>query len=196
MKKIFSMAIILLSMASISYAEPTPAIKYLMNKPVSLFDWGVHHIDEHLKVMHITFYLDADELKLRTAQLKTTVGYDWADNRITINSNTDGVSFVMDEKEAAKKLCREIVKKIRVELMVDADNPSITPSSTFTVDNFFSHSGYKLQDEPERLAEELLTIIDISTSLRYWGKTDDMKGLAHQINCKTPLMSKEAYYSK
>lgn len=196
MKRIIALAMLFVSMACASYSEPTPAIKYLMNKPVSLFDWGVHHIDEHLKSMHVTFFLDADESKLKTTQLRTTAGYDWAENRIYIDSNPDGVSFVMDEKEAARKLCAEIVKKIRVELMIDALNPSLTPSSTFTVDNFFSHSGYRLEDEPERLVEELLSIIEIRTSLQYWAKTDDTKGRAPKISCRTPLMSKEAYYSE
>lgn len=196
MKRVFSAVVVLLSIASVSYAEPTPAIKYLMSKPLSLMDWGLHHLDEHLKDMYISFYLDTDESKLKTAQLKTTVDYNWEKNRIVINSNPAGVSFVMGAKEPARKLCSEIVKKIRAELKIDSENPAVTPESSFAVDKFFSHSGYRLPDEPKKLVDELLSIIEINTSLSYWAKTDNASGKASQLSCKTPLMSNEAHYSR
>jgi len=192
MTRIIAALMVFISTASIALAEPTPGVRYLMDKPVSLFDWGVHHIDEHLKDMHITFFLDSGETEFKTDRLKTSVDYDPDANRIYIESNPGGVSFVMGDEKAARKLCGEIVKKIRVELDMDAENPSVTGTA---VDKFFSHSGYSLPDKPAGLAKELLGIIEIKTTLQYWAESDSAKVRAPQISCRTPLLSKRAYYS-
>jgi len=193
MTKIIAALMVLVSTASIALAEPTPGVRYLMDKPVSLFDWGVHHIDEHLKDMHITFFLDSDETEFKTDRLKTSVDYNPDANLIYIESNPGGVSFVMGDEKAAKKLCGEIVKKIRVELDVDPENPSVTSTA---VDKFFSHSGYSLPDAPPGLARELLGIIEIKTTLQYWAESDSAKVRAPQLRCATPLMNNHARYSK
>lgn len=58
-------------------AEPTRSISYLMNEPMTLFDWGLHQVSTDL---------DGLPLEKNGPKVLVTSSYDWNKNRIDIRA--------------------------------------------------------------------------------------------------------------
>ena len=69
--KILLLLLVLLGLVPICNAEPSPAVQYLMNEPVTLFDWGMIRLYDYL-VDYTTHYLKTNSVQ----DIYCTVRYD------------------------------------------------------------------------------------------------------------------------
>jgi len=93
MKIIIAVFLLLLASFQISHAEPTKAVTYLINEPVSMLDWGLYKLKEELDV-HAW-----DRINNSTPSAHAT--YDWNSNRIRIIFS---YYFTIDSKEELPKI--------------------------------------------------------------------------------------------
>ena len=152
---------VLLGLASMSHAEPSPSVRYLMKEPVSLFDWGIVRLYEYLDE-YTTHYLKTSSVQ----DIYSTVSYDSSKNNIIIsvvvtrqaeqaNESPDAV------RSSSRKICKTVIQTLRREFLTDSDRHVRRSSGMY---RFFGHIGFKGKDEPIGSFEEIekITVINVS----------------------------------
>ena len=170
---ILSVLIILLFVPSVN-AEPTNTIKYLMNEPVSMLDWGIKCLNENLKVNPYSSH----PLQINKIFPDARAFYNWDLNRITITlTYFDPDNSIPDmEEDKLKKIVKEKTNifKLRVKNLLL---------------NCFTHSGYQSQNHPVNLTEEIQKVVSIESSVTL------LKTKRNSLRGKSPLMSSEIFWS-
>jgi hypothetical protein len=176
----------LIACPSLCNAEPSPAVRYLMNEPVTLFDWGIVRLYEYVDGFANHY------LQTRLVQdIYSTVTYDAPGNKILI-------SFVVTRKpdaakesagmvqDSSKRICRTIIQEMRREFFVER-NWQVRRSSG--IYRFFAHVGTRGQKEPLDSFEEIENITVLKVSV--YSHKDPGKLILHG---ETPLMGKRITY--
>lgn len=186
--RIFLLALSLVALSSMGWAEPSPMVRYLMKEPVTLFDWGIIRLYE---------YVDGfakDYLKNNAVQdIYSTVTYDSLSNNILI-------TFVVTQKPvpkgqasqseatSPKNICMAIVQAMRREFLADR-NPLLRRSSG--IYRFFGHVGFRGEKEPLDAFEEIENITLIRVSV--YSARDPGRLILH---AESPLMGKEVNFGQ
>lgn len=119
----FRLALLLLTLCcgKTVLAEPSSDISTLMNRQISLLDWGLFRLEQSLnETDHDVF-----------------VSYGWDENEITIGTISDPHSKI-ESMEIAKRDCDEIFSDFDAKLLIwDGEDFSFCQ-----ICNFFTHNGY------------------------------------------------------
>ena len=159
-------------------AEPTPAVQYLMNEPVSMLDWGLYRMEEKIKK-----YFDFPDFPKGGNPWVFEFNYNWDSNRIMIS-----VGIVRELDSPAKDQCRNVISAIRGYALgnfwegVKGDPQK---NGSFLA-KCFSHSGYTKTDIPEGLLKEIDQIIEIQVAVldKSIGGSKGIKPIAVEIHAK------------
>ncbi len=183
MKRVLLFAI-LFATTTTGNTEPTPAVRYLINEPVTLFDLGMLRLDEDFS--NLAKRDSASELNLNATVI---VKYWWHENRISIGMHM--FSNKVESVQSRKNFCKEGIAWIKHFLGVDAQTgkPLYKPlyrASSSNLVGYFSHIGFSTKSEPKNIAAELDTITELSVSL--FTKPSDL------TKCKSALLSKEVLF--
>ena len=142
MKRVLLFAI-LFATTTTGNTEPTPAVRYLMNEPVTLFDLGMLRLEQLFGSFTVPVH----------------VTYQWKENRIAIDvflpSN-------METKSVQKVRCKKVITGIKNILMVNAQTGKPFSFSHSLLPELFSHVGFTSTDKPKNVAAELDTITEVS----------------------------------
>lgn len=136
-------AIIFLLFVGICNAEPDSKVKYLMDEPVSMFDFGLFRLEMLFREHLIGDY-------------ESEVSYNWDRNLIEIK-NEPGTTEILKNKNEAKNWCKLYISSVRAVMTL--------PQYDF----FFTHYGYARKNRPENLYNHFRKIIEISTLVLYKG---------------------------
>lgn len=145
MRTLFTIFFALFS--SHAVAEPPPAMQTLMERPLSLFDWGMFRLGEQLKRANTDAY---------------PVYGEWDDHKIFIVT-----SIFLESKTTAgiKAECEKVFSENDRALMIFEGADSMPKFCFFC--SFFGHSGYsteKITKAQEKMKESLYYRVDnIST---------------------------------
>ena len=177
----------LLGFASICSAEPSPSVQYLMNEPVTLFDWGIIRLYDYVDE-YATHYL-----KTKTVQdIYGTVRYDLFRNKIVISfvitRNPDSKHASPDSAQtSSKNICRSIIQEMRREFFADRNDEVRRSSGIY---RFFAHVGARGYKEPLGCYEEIekMTVIQVSV----YSHKDPGRLILH---AESPLMGNEISFS-
>jgi hypothetical protein len=184
--KIFLILLLALGSACVSNADPSPSIRYLMNEPVTLFDWGIlrlyDYMDEYTK-----HYLTTHSVR----DIYSTVRYDYVHNNILISlvvtrhapQATETPSSV---KKASRDICRSITQTLRREFLTDREAHVRRSSGIY---RFFGHIGFKGDQEPINAFEEIERITVISVSV--YSEKDPGRLI---VLSESPLMGQEIVF--
>ena len=104
-------------------AEPSSGVSALMNRPMSMLDWGMYRLQKEL------------EASVR----RTYVNYSWDNNEILV-SNYSGLSSKVSSMEEAKQNCDKTFAAWDVELMIDDGKDRL--SSYCSVCSYFKNNGF------------------------------------------------------
>ena len=159
-------------------AEPTPAIKYLMQEPVSMLDWGLQRLENNL--YRNSGILTKHDGNLFEPEPVIRADYDWDKNRIQIF-----VKLTLDAK-VKKTPPRMSAVRSHIEFLVAYLRGTLT---MMPYDAFFRHKGFRSKESPENLAGELVETTDILVSVR-----DNRQNILS--SCKAPLSGQEIFWSK
>jgi hypothetical protein len=141
-KKIALATVIFFSTIGFCTAEPASTVKYLMNKPVSLFDYGILRMQEDLKFRAASAY----KIK-HQAPSYLSVLYDAKSNKIVMYLLYTIYKKNVDEIENRMK---DIVETMRAIF------------GPYYIETFFNHQGYVLHGEPKKkIGRNLERIIEI-----------------------------------
>ena len=144
--KIGALALTVLILPIAVCAEPSPAIQKLMNEPASLFDLGMHNLNDHL-----AYAFPAKGINV------TVANYDYSRNRIRISR-----SETLDSgQDFAKSICETYAQEIKGALGVhDGDKLILN-----TIGSFFAHDGYENKKTPKNIGIEIRNITEIEVIL-------------------------------
>lgn len=158
-----------------SMAEPTANIQYLMNEPVSMFDWGIYRLDKYFEDIHID---GAQSIFYWT-------DYDWSKNIINLNFTIETNTKSRDE---AKEIGKSLINKVRHSLGVDPDMGKPYGGNSRLYE-YFSHNSSKDNKEPKGIESELekITVIEVLV-IAGEGK----KGL----KCQAPLLGTKIMFEE
>jgi hypothetical protein len=152
---------LVLALASISAADPSPSVRYLMKEPVTLFDWGIVRLYEYLDG-YTTHYLKTNAVQ----DIYSTVSYDTSRNNILITIVVTREAQQAEEppgivRSRCKEICRDITRALRREFLTGRDRHVRRSSGIY---RFFGHVGFKGKDEPPDAYDEIekITLINVS----------------------------------
>lgn len=117
--------------ASLSAAEPSSEVRTLMDRKLTMFDWGMFELKQQLTI----------------ADIDATVGYVWDENQVRITVWNFDVGAAPKTMEQTKSDCEEVFAKIDEELWIKNGADRITEFCTFC--NYFSHNGWTSEDLKE-----------------------------------------------
>ena len=174
MKRVLLFAI-LFATTTTGNTEPTPAVRHLMNEPVTLFDLGMLRLEQIFSNFKVA---DAKEAFV-------TVVYMWETNRISIHA------FVTPNKaefvQGPKIRCKALITELKTNLFVNPlTSKPVYRSSRLR--ELFSHVGFTSTDEPKNVAAELDTITELSVSI--------VSEPEASTTCKSALLSKEILFTE
>ena len=196
------MTTVLVVASSECRAEPTPAVNYLMNTPVSMFDFGISHLEAKLN----------DTLRSNGYKGLASVVYQWNTNKISINlfPTVQGKKYTLtpspgvfldfeplnltNEKEA-KEQCKYFVAIVRDHLGINTrtGKPLATEKEPLSLLQLYfsrAHAGYIHKAEPKNLFGEIDNITEISVSIGYHVSEIDRK----LVHARAPLHGTEVLF--
>jgi hypothetical protein len=136
-------------------AEPTPSIQFLMREPVSMMDWGIKNIEDHLH-SHRALFIQREKTLFEPVPTVTVV-YNWEENQIQI-------SIGLRTSEQFQKTSQGISDiRSHVEWVVKYLRGSLTMKP---YDAFFRHNGFRSKDSPQNLESELMGLTELVVSVR------------------------------
>ena len=132
MKHILLTIFLILGATAVS-AEPSSGISILMDRPMSLFDWGMYRMGKSLKEV------DASAFVL----------YDWDSNKIMVVSD-EGIPDLVSSMEEAKTNCNERFAKWDSHLAIRHGKDMW---SYCEVCSMFAHTGYSFSKHDEAIKD-------------------------------------------
>ena len=182
----------------ICLAEPSAPVRYLMDEPVSMLEWGMFRLSEALtNDKEPTYHCIKQILKehdLCIVAPYVRVSYDWDSNRLRIKTLVFEKSQPQEiSKEKKKEICKLVIKEHKNYLGVNFETGKpISPLGEAWPDSilesFFTHEGFKSTREPENLYKELDNITELI--IQYI----PVKG--KKLHCEAPLLGTDILFSE
>lgn len=181
-------ALLFLAFADICPAEPTAPIKYLMNEPVSMLDWGIYRMGNALRTAG---YLDFLEINAMRPNIHAR--YEPSFNSIVIEVTSPIIEDVESRKKA-KEWCSSVIELSRVNLGINKVTGKASSAQGSHIRNFFQSQGYQKTDQPESLGNELDKITELIVFAKFREK--GAKASPRTIRCNAPLLGTEVMFSE
>jgi hypothetical protein len=159
-----------LLLAQVAVAEPDTALRFLMNEPVSMLDWGFKNIEDHLTRNQEV--LTANEKELLKKAVSVSVDYDWSRDAIRIS-----IGLCLSEKMQKTPMTLADVKE-HVIFIVRYLRGGLTMNP---YDAFFRHKGFRHREAPEDLGNQLSAVTELTVTVR--DKDSNILSM-----CRAPLM--------
>ena len=181
---------VLLGFSVSSYAEPSKAVSYLMNEPMTMFEWGMYRLERSVDGLNV------EEFDLINFQ-SWGVDYNWDRNRLVLKFAAYPKQKSLN-KLPAKELCKELIWTVRWRFGVLKNDANLSNADregtleTLGPSMFFKHTGFESKGRPDNLTEEIHNIIIIRVTIRT-GK-DDKAPYTSILACECPLTGKQILY--
>lgn len=175
-------AVALLAVAtSAAVAEPSRIPKYLMNEPISMFDWGIYKADKKLESFKTFGNL------FSIYYMGGSASYEWDSDRILIQ--------VLFQGTGSEAECTENLKKAKGAFANFKWNENEQQKAAReALEALFSHEGgYTSASQPRDIGEQLVNITYLE-AIVYTKSAKDT--LVPKIKCRTNFKSKEISVSK
>jgi len=118
------LTIFLMFFASLSAAEPSSEVQTLMNRKLTIFDWGMFELKQ----------------QLRSSDINASVGYNWDENKVNISVWNFNFSEDRNTMEQTKSACEEVFAKIDEVLWIQNGTDRAKEYCNFC--SYFSHNGW------------------------------------------------------
>ena len=169
----------LLAWITTASAEPSSVVRFLMNQPVSVFDYGLIQLEEQFAEQH--FYGIA-----KPVPLNTHAAYDWNANRIYLSFRIM-IEEVNVSQSVLKDICESSIWHARTILGVGPDTGKLEDEVALGM--LFEPRSFTVKDAPHNVNEELSAIIDLRSTV----STSDPKSKA--VRCRGRLLNRETMFS-
>ena len=136
-------------------AEPTPPIQFLMQESVSMMDWGMKNIEDHL-YRHRTLLIESGK-SLFEPEPTIAVVYGWEENQIQISIGLRTCEQLQKTSQGLSDI------RSHVEWVIKYLRGSLTMKP---YDAFFRHRGFRSKESPQDLESELASLTELIVSVR------------------------------
>ena len=159
-----------------SIAEPGPIGRWLMGEPLSLWDKGMFEANEAARRAATFVGSHRGELAWGSAS------YNWNNNEIDLFFNVQG--FRDDPThEKCNELRRYFIGHVAAGAHFMHDEEQSRARVQHTIDEWFSHYGYRDKQRDEELAEKITRILFVRVNL--WSK-------GGTVTCRDRILSSDA----
>lgn len=164
-------------LASTAQAEPSRVPTWLMNEPMSLFDWGMYKTDQHMRER-----LKAVDITFSAKYFHASAQYDWKENRIKLNA-----MFTGDASAVTDAACIEHIKKAKAAFLNYAwEAKEQIQEAPGVMATLFSHEGsYQSKGQPKDVGEQLANIAVMEVVMM----STSSSGFTPQSKCSSSLTS-------
>ncbi len=166
---------ILIIVAPVVRSEPGPIGQWLMNEPLTLFDWGIYRINKEIQktvnVVNRDFFKYDLEKSPNDSPVYGGVYYDWDNNEINIYLRIRDDKSKHSVYVPTHDNCVFVREWLLYRLTPTPSNAFETDLDNdkfwihFRVNNWFSNYGFSSKDRPENLGEKLARIIWVEVNL-------------------------------
>ena len=146
-------ALILIVIPLMAHAEPTKTINWLMNEPISLFDWGIYKTDKKLAELKIASSAFTAEFFAGSA------AYDWDANRIRLRV------LLYGKGTEAECLANLKVAKAGFLSFTWTEKSQLRAAAIVFQDLFSHEGGYKSKGTPVDIGDEIAKIATIEVDI-------------------------------
>ena len=177
------MAFFLFAFAETCPAEPNPTIKYLMNEPVTMLDWGMYKLALYLNQEFRDRYLN----KVSKFAPRITVYYNTDVDKIQISASMLYKKF--HNKDEARTYCKGIIKYIRGLLVFKqgkTKSPAPPGAPRTTLGSYFGQHGQQHKNKPKNIEGELSKSAELIAVV--------MDKFDQPVICKAPLLGSEIVF--
>jgi hypothetical protein len=152
----------------VSIGQPSPAARWLMSEPMSLFDWGIYRLERRLSAM------GSGTPPATLPYLLGVIAYDGSTNRIRVVSTFVGAGT---EAECIDSLRR--VKSVLVPFGMSEVERNKSAPAVFA--DLFGHvGGYGTSEPPSNVGEELANSVFIEVRIN---RKDDVLSFKPAVIC-------------
>jgi hypothetical protein len=163
---------------STAYATKSSDLTYLMNEPLTLFDYGMIKLSEDVKENWSEKYKE-NHLSMEHGAFAS---YDIETDRILFRGYFIGYTGEKDKKSLcieALHTLRKPYKKLEFDLM-----------DGVALGRFFNHHGYVKSSRPKKIGSGLMLLVDVSVVVM------PNMGAEGSFECKGNLVSEKLYFSE
>ena len=148
MRTILLVALFLVNLSAIprSTAEPSPVGRWLMNQPMSLWDWGMFEASRNAE--RIAEYAERSIGKVAYGH----AGYDWKSNEIEMRMIVSDY-HAETSHENCNKVRRTFIGQVAGTWSLRDEN-HVRTSLRSKIDTWFSHRGYQNETRDKELGQE------------------------------------------
>jgi hypothetical protein len=151
---------------SSSFAEPDSSVRWLMNRPMSLFDWGIASISARLKAAigrgELAENLGKRQINLDGAYAK----YDRDENRIYLRF----IVLAPPQTDITEENCRFIADEARKYLLAPDNFGTREEAAIYFLNGHFGHEGGSIEkDRPADIGRRLANITLVKVNLGLLG---------------------------
>lgn len=166
--------LILITVSFLTHAEPSRTFSYLMNEPLTLFEWGMYRLEKYTSLVKFK------DLDLITSNSNTS--YDWEKNRLLIEVRVF-LKYGSLKKMPSNEVCKNATNEIREAF--STQYPKEIRKIT-GISKFFEHEGFVNNSKPNNLMEEVENSTNIS--IRVLASKTDTVPFDSKVSCESPLM--------
>lgn len=183
MRRLLILAILFTSFAA--RAEPGPTINWLMNEPMSLWDWGVVSLREEAESVRRAL----GSLRHDLGVLPSSAHYDFSDNRINIHFRAGSNS---SDPQLIEGDCAFAWNGIVGLFTAFHDGDSRESKAANLLEGHFSHpGGYKVNSRPEDIGLRLSRITYVILEYSVADAENEIK-----IECFGRIIDEEPSYRR
>ena len=136
--------------ATTASAEPSSGVSALMERPMSMLDWGMYRLQKELEA----------------SDSRTYVSYSWDNNEILV-SNYSGLSSKVSSMEEAKQNCDKRFAAWDIELLILDGKEQYGFCS---ICSYFNHNGFSYKAFDEVIKDVKERIYYVATEGEYFCK--------------------------
>ena len=171
-------------------AEPDSTMRRLMNEPMSMLDWGVYRMEQHLAKHEEFMALRSTRVLPHKSGYSVTshVEYDFSDNAINIKPMVHGIPDGTTEKQR-KRICSEFIQRAR-----GAFGYGEYAFSKGYISEFFKHAGYSVGEEFSDIEERIAKLVVIKTVTSNYPSKNHKSSELGVTWCVGSLLSDDVYF--
>lgn len=178
MRSQFLILLLLEVTCSHANADPTRIPRWLMNEPISMFDWGILQTEQRLSSLNMYS-------NFTNRFISGSVSYDWDADRLRLEVSFWGSGT---ESECIENLKIAKANFVGYSTKFSNNNRTLTSAAPLTFAGLFGHPGFKNGAQPKDLGEQLANISTLEATI--WvlqGKDDSLP----KVRCQTTFKSQE-----
>lgn len=179
MRKLFLFISFLIITTNV-YGEPSRTFRYLMDEPLTLFEWGLFKLEKY-----------TDQIKFKELDLisnHSNIRYDWDKNRLEIEFIVYP-KYKNLSKMPAKEICKKAISHVRESFGTQHKSDT---RALLSVSRFFEHTGFTNKTRPKNLMEEVENSAKVQ--IKVYGNKTDKPPYKNIASCEGSLMGKEILF--